>query len=132
MDLSLARGRCDCGRAHLSLHKTAGKCRAQGIVSTPATMVSLLKKIRSLAAKFLSSMTKGRSPPKENGVDSGGPIRFSSRLKDGRALAQDVWSIYKFVLIIRLPLYTTPDACAFIVTVLQISHQIASILVRGT
>jgi len=37
--------------------------------------------------------------PKMNGIDSGGPIRFSSRLKDGRALAQDVWSIYKSVLV---------------------------------
>lgn len=39
------------------------------------------------------------APAKMNGIDSGGPIRFSSRLKDGRALAQDVWSIYKSVLV---------------------------------
>jgi len=34
------------------------------------------------------------APLKQEGVDSGGPIRCSSRLKEGRALAQDVWSIY--------------------------------------
>ena len=44
-------------------------------------------------------MTAVPAPPKQNGVEGGGPIRFSSRLKEGRALAQDVWSIYKFVLV---------------------------------
>ena len=40
----------------------------------------------------------------QNGVEKGGPIRVSSRLKQGRALVPDVWSIYKSVLITPAPL----------------------------
>lgn len=44
-------------------------------------------------------MTTAHAPPKQNGIKSGGPINTSSRLKEGRALAQDVWSIYESVLV---------------------------------
>lgn len=46
-------------------------------------------------------MTTPKPPQNQNGIENKGPIRFSSRLKEGRALAQDVWSIYKSVLIMR-------------------------------
>ena len=62
------------------------------------TLKSFVKSIRSFAARLLSTMSPTWSPPKQSGIESGGPIRFSSRLKEGRALAQDVWSVYKFVL----------------------------------
>lgn len=39
-------------------------------------------------------MTPSQAPLKQNGIEGGGPIRFSSRLKEGRALVEDVWSIY--------------------------------------
>jgi len=40
----------------------------------------------------------------QNGVEKTGPIRVSSRLKEGRAMVPDVWSIYKSVLIMRAPI----------------------------
>ena len=46
-------------------------------------------------------MTTAQTQPEQNGNESSGPIRFSSRLKEGRALAQDVWSIYKSVLLVH-------------------------------
>ena len=66
------------------------------------TFKSFVGSIRSFAARLFSTMATPWGPPKMSGIDSGGPIRFSSRLKEGRALAQDVWSIFKFVLITRL------------------------------
>ena len=42
-------------------------------------------------------MTATHAPSNQNGVENKGPVRFSSRLKDGRALVPDVWSIYKSV-----------------------------------
>lgn len=65
-----------------------------------ASTRSLVKNTKSAACrltKFLSTMTTAQTSPNQNGVGLGGPIRFSSRLKEGRALAQDVWSIYKSV-----------------------------------
>ena len=44
-------------------------------------------------------MTTAHAPSKQNGIENAGPIRVSSRLEEGRALALDVWSIYKSVLL---------------------------------
>jgi len=78
-------------------------------------------------------MTTAQALPKQNGIEGGGPIRISSRLKEGRALAQDVWSIYKSVPIaLCTPVNDTPVTNrALFVAVLRIFHRIASILVRG-
>lgn len=81
------------------MKKTSGKRRAREKVSKTMTLKSFAKSIRSTVVKFISTMATALSPPRQSGIDGGGPIRFSSRLKEGRALAQDVWSIYKFVLI---------------------------------
>lgn len=69
-------------------------------------LYNILRLTRSPAARFLSTMTTAQAPPKQNGIENSGPIRSSSRLKEGRALAQDVWSIYKYVLVTHLSLRT--------------------------
>jgi len=51
-------------------------------------------------------MPTAQPPSNQNGVEKGGPIRYSSRLKEGRALVPDVWSIYKSVLVICAHLRT--------------------------
>ena len=51
-------------------------------------------------------MPTAKPSPNQNGVEKGGPIRISSRLKEGRALAPDVWSIYKSVLVMRVSMST--------------------------
>jgi len=65
------------------------------------TLTSLLRSTRSSVARLFSGMPAAEAAPKQkqkqSGVESREPPRFSSRLKDGRALAQDVWSIYKSV-----------------------------------
>lgn len=79
-------------------------------------------------------MTTVQASSKQNGIESGGPIRFSSRLKEGRALAQDVWSIYKSVLrrARAAPANGIPVThCVLSVAVPRIFHRIASISVRG-
>lgn len=48
-------------------------------------------------ARFLSTMPAAHAPSHQNGIEHKEPIRSATRLKDGRALAQDVWSIYKSV-----------------------------------
>lgn len=53
-------------------------------------------------------------------------IPFSSRLLDGRALAQDVWSIYKYVAYCSSPI----DILICALAVQRIFQPIASILVR--
>jgi len=61
------------------------------------TLISRARSTRSTVAKFFSSKTTTPTDTssKQNGaIEHSGPIRFSSRLKEGRALAQDVWSIY--------------------------------------
>ena len=69
-------------------------------------------------------MTTPRAPSKQDPAENGGPIRFSSRLKAGRALAQDVWSIYKSVIVSYVN--DTPVAhCVLFATVLRIFRPIA-------
>ena len=96
-----------------SYNRTAGKRRGRETASSPMSPGSFTRSIRSLVTKtkrsviplprFLSTMPAAKPSSNQNGVEKGGPIRFSSRLKEGRALVPDVWSIYKFVLT-RTPL----------------------------
>ena len=59
-------------------------------------------------------MPTAQASSNQNGVEGGGPIRVSSRLKEGRALVPDVWSIYKSVLttrpLLRVPLVLTTSS----------------------
>ena len=56
-----------------------------------------------------------------------GPVPFSSRLKEGRALAQDVWSIFKYAH--AFPLFWSS---ALIVTVPPTCLRTVSTLARDT
>ena len=88
--------------------------------------------VGSIRSRLRPTKVAAQTTPEQNGVEGGGPIRFSSRLKDGRALAQDVWTIYKFVLVTC----ATPLNCLansyIVVAVLRISQRTASISARGT
>ena len=58
----------------------------------------ILRLPRIHPARFLSQMaapTNGAQNGTAKSSHASGPIPFSSRLKEGRALAQDVWSIFK-------------------------------------
>ena len=123
----MADGRCNCGRGCRWAKKTSGKRRAREKVSKTMTVKSFAKSIRSSVAKFFSTMAAVLSPPRQSGIEGGGPIRFSSRLKEGRALAQDVWSIYKFAVITR----SLPGIRLTIAAALRTCHPIASILARA-
>lgn len=111
------------------MKKTSGKRRAREKVSKTMTLKSFTRSIRSAVAKLFSTMATAMSPPKQSGIEGGGPIRIASRLKEGRALAQDVWSIYKFVVITRSLLRTI---MALICSSLQCSKSTSRLHQSGT
>ena len=96
-----------------SYNRTGGNRRGREKVSRAMTPGSFARSVRSLVTKTkcsaiplprsFSTMPTVRPPSNQNGVEKGGPIRVSSRLKEGRALVPDVWSIYKSVLAMRAP-----------------------------
>ena len=96
----------------------------------------IVAKIKSQAtpqARFLSTIATTQASSNQNGVEARGPIRFSSRLEEGRALTQDVWSIYKSVLATCSPLrITLLSLTVYFDVAPQIFPQIASISVKGT
>ena len=59
-------------------------------------MITKVKNPSIPRARFPSTVA-AQAPSNQKFIENGGPIHFPSRLEEGRALAQDVWSIYKSV-----------------------------------
>lgn len=87
--------------------------RSHSVLLSPIQNLSLSYRSRHPITTYPPSYST--MPPQANGQTNGRPkdrsqlVPFSSRLKEGRALAQDVWSIFKYM-IFQLAICQTNDS----------------------